>query len=479
MKQTDHLLPLQANMTSQRLLQAVLRQNLSAFTERSFNEVNSGKTYRHNWHLDALAWKLTQVADGKIKRLLITLPPRSLKSVSASVALPAWILGRRPETRIICASYGLDLAVDHANACRAIMKTPWYRQLFPQMQIDPRKDTETEFRTTRGGYRLSTTVGGSLTGRGGSIIIIDDPMKAADASSEAARNRVKTWFDETLLSRLDDKKDDAIILVMQRLHVDDLAGHVLSRGDWDHLDLPAVADREEIIQTGPYAFHERKIGELLQPEREPKHVLDELRASMGSAAFSAQYQQQPVPPGGNMIKWRWFATYSEPPASKEFSDKIVQSWDTASKATELADYSVCVTALVTRTSISILDVVRKRLEYPALKKLIIEQRKKWNADTVLIEDKGSGMSLIQDLKREGVYSIAIKVTEDKIVRMSACSAKIEAGSVFLPETASWLADFRNELLAFPQGRHDDQADALSQLINWTRTKSTYTLENIM
>ena len=227
-------------LDDQRILDALYRRQLSAFTARCFAEVNGGQAFDQNWHIDALTWHLTQVANGSIKRLLITLPPRSLKSLSASVAFPAWVLGHDPSRRIVCVSYASDLAVELANKTRQIIASDWYKRLFLSTRVDPRKDTETEVRTTKGGYRLSTTVGGSLTGRGGSIIIIDDPMKAADANSDVARNKTNNWFDQTLLTRLDNKKDDAIILVMQRLHVDDLAGHVLKLGGWTHLN-PAIS----------------------------------------------------------------------------------------------------------------------------------------------------------------------------------------------------------------------------------------------
>ena len=198
---------------------------------------------------------------------------------------------------------------------------------------------------------------------------------------------------------------------------------------------------------------------------------------MGSAAFHAQYQQQPVPLDGNLVKWKWFNRYTALPETN-YSHQIVQSWDTASKNNELADYSACVTALVSRKSIHILDVFKDRLDYPELKKKVLEHREQWDAETVLIEEKGSGIGLIQDLKHEYFSCIAINPEADKIVRMSTCSAKIEDGTVHLPESAEWIDDFKSELLAFPNGAHDDQADALSQLINWTRTRSTYTLENL-
>lgn len=466
-----------APVSQQRLFQAILRQDLSAFTERCFNEVEPLHPYIHNWHLDAIAHRLRQVANGECKRLVITMPPRSLKSISASVAFPAWLLGHDPRRRIICISYGRALTTAHANSFRAIVNSNWYLNLFPSMRIDPRKDTEEEVRTTRGGYRLTATVGGALTGRGGSIVIIDDAMKASDAQSEAARRTVNTWFDETLLSRLDDKRTDAIVLVMQRLHPDDIVAHVLKSGDWTHLDLPAIAVEDASIPIGTGSLYFRAAGELLQPEREPQHVLDELKRAMGSMAFSAQYLQMPVPLGGNLIRWDWFRTWTELPEKDRHMQQIVQSWDTASKATELNDYSVGITAMVQNEAIYILDVVRERLEFPALKKRIAAEKRKWKATKVLIEDKGSGTNLIQDLRNDGVFTVPIEPDGDKIVRMSAGSACIEDGRVFLPRNAPWLDIFRGEILAFPNGAHDDQVDALSQLINWSHKRKTLVISD--
>lgn len=467
------------DVSEARVLEALYRQNLAPFIEKCFGEVTAGQRFLWNSHFDAIAYELSRVARGETKRLLITLPPRSLKSLSASIAFPAWMLGHDPTRRIVAVSYASDLAVAHANSFRKIIAAPWYQALFPHMRVDPLKDTETETRTTAGGYRLTTTIGGSLTGRGGSIFIIDDPMKAGDAQSETTRAKVKSWYDETLLSRLDHKKTGAIVLVMQRLHVDDLAGHVLGQGGWIHLDLPAIAEEPMTVDLGGGRVYHRKVGELLHPEREDQAVLDELRAAMGSLAFSAQYQQRPVPPGGNMIKWKWFKTYDHLPDRRKPGVRVVQSWDTASKSHELADYSVGITAILTDGAFYIVDVVRARLDYPDLKRRIAEEAKKWDADSILIEDKGSGLSLNQDLRREHLYTIPITPDADKVVRMSTCTAQIEAGQVLLPRSAPWLSDFRAELLAFPDGRHDDQADALSQLINWNRTRSTYSLEDMV
>ncbi len=467
----------QLSRHDRRRLQALLRQNLGAFTERCFNELHPTQPYEHNWHLDAIAHHLTGVANGDIKRLIITIQPRSLKSLSATVAFPAWMLGHDPSRRIVAVSYGRDLTTPLANNFRIIMNARWYRELFPWTRLDPRKDTEQEVRTTVGGYRLATTVGGALTGRGGSIFVIDDPMKAADAHSQSERNRVKAWADGTLMSRLDDKRDGAFVLVMQRLHTDDLAGHFIGKGGWTHLDLPAIAPDAADIPIGGGRVHHREAGDLLHPSRDTQEILDGLRRDLGTMAFSAQYLQRPVPVSGNMVKWEWFRRWDRLP-ERGYQVQIVQSWDTASKAAELNDYSVGITAMVEKNTVYILDVVRVRMEYPDLKKKIISLHNQWKADKLLIEDKGSGTSLIQDLRRDQIYGVAIKPEADKVVRMWACSAVIEDGAVLVPQTAPWLPEFQSELLAFPVGVHDDQVDALSQLINWTRNRSGYTLDNV-
>ena len=217
---------------------------------------------------------------------------------------------------------------------------------------------------------MATSVGGTLTGRGGNFIIIDDPMKPQDADSEVAREATKQWYSNTLLTRLDDKVADAIVVVMQRLHLDDLVGHLLEQDGWTHLNLPAISECEHRVQLGPARYHLRRPGDLLHPEREPQEVLDEFKQSMGSLDFAAQYQQAPVAEGGNLIKWKWFSFYDDPP-HRDIKDKIILSWDTALSAKELASYSVCVILQIRGETVFVLDVFRERLEYPDLKRKVI------------------------------------------------------------------------------------------------------------
>jgi predicted phage terminase large subunit-like protein len=449
-------------------LELALRHDFGSFIQRSFQTVAPAADYLHNWHIDAIARHLEQCRKGKIKRLLITVPPRNLKSICASVAFPAWILGHDPSRRIICASYSNDLTAKHARDCRAVMENTWYQRTFPKTRINPRKAAELEFETTKQGVRYGTSLGGTLTGRGGNYLIIDDPIKPADAMSTTKRLAVKEWFDGTLYSRLDSKKDDVIIIVMQRVHVDDLISHVLEKGeDWVHLDLPAIADINERIEIGPDEFFERRVGDVLHAEREPQEVLDNIKAQLGAFTFNAQYQQRPAPIEGNLIKWKWFGLFANPPAHGP-DGRIIQSWDTASKAGELNDYSVCTTWLMKDGLYYLLDVFRARLEYPELRRQAIELAHRFAAKTVLIEDKGSGIQLIQDLRhgKVRIYPIAIVPDVDKVTRMSNQTAQIEAGRVIIKEEAPWLDDLRAELLAFPASKHDDQVDSLSQFLTW-------------
>jgi hypothetical protein len=383
----------------QNLIDAISRVDLYSFVQRIFPIVSPGSPFLPNWHVEAITYALTRVMRGEIKRLIITVPPRSLKSICASVAFPAFVLGHDPTRRIIEVSYSEGLARKHANDFRAVMRSLVYRRLFPNTRISAAKDTELEVMTTSRGFRYATSVGGTLTGRGGNLLILDDPLNALEASSDRARETLKQWYANTLLSRLDNKADDAIIVVTQRLHVDDLVGHLLEQDGWTELSLPAIAEVEQVVPLGPGRVHHRRLGELLHPEREPGWALDYIKRDIGSVNFAAQFQQQPVPPGGNLIKWAWFPVYDKPPL-RDVGDHTIVSWDTAMTAGELSDYSACVVIHLKGEDAFILDVVCERIDYPDLRRKVIDLHHRWrnytNSYALLIEDKGSGMSLIQD-----------------------------------------------------------------------------------
>jgi predicted phage terminase large subunit-like protein len=269
-----------------------------------------------------------------------------------------------------------------------------------------------------------------------------------------------------LLSRLDDKRTGAIIIVMQRVHMDDLTGFVTSESDeWEILNLPAIAEGDEVIPISGTEVYRRRSGEALSPVREPLSILQSMKVQLGSDAFSAQYQQAPVPPGGAMIKRHWIKRYVDLPTRHELS-LVLQSWDTANKGGPENDFSVCTTWFITRDRRwYLVDVWRNRVDYPALKAAVRTLAARHGARRVLVEDAGAGTSLVQELLGEVNGILAVKPDRDKISRMAVVSAKFESGLIFLPDRAPWLADFEAELFAFPGSRHNDQCDSASQALS--------------
>jgi hypothetical protein len=367
-----------ADYPPQLVLQALLASNLTSFTEFAFGVVRPGVTFKPNWHFEAVTHKLSGVASGEVRRLIITLPPRNLKSLCASVALPAWFLGRHPSERVVVVSYSDVLARTHANDFRLLVNHPIYQAAFPAMRLQ--RDTDREITTTKRGKRIATSIDGTLTGLGGNLIIIDDPVKPGEAMSEAVRTRVVEWYRSTLLSRADDKKSARIVLVMQRVHQDDLAGYLQEQGGFEVLNLPAIAQRDETYFLGDGRTYDRQKGELLHPEHEPAHVLAELKREMGPIAFSAQYQQSPIPPGGAIIKRKWLTPYDE--IGRQSGDRIIMSWDIALSEAETGDFSACVVLLQRKEIFYILEVVRGRFPFDTLKRKVIEVKRRYGSSTL-------------------------------------------------------------------------------------------------
>ena len=304
--------------------------------------------------------------------------------------------------------------------------------------------------------------------------MIDDPLKPEEALSDAQRRAANAWYDHTLYSRLNDKRHGAIVLIMQRLHEDDLVGHVLEQEPWDVVRFPAIAeaDEEHRIETalGPRRFR-RRIGDVLHPAREPEDILARIRHTLGAYNFAGQYQQAPSPLGGGLVKREWFKTYGLGDLPNRFN-QVVQSWDTANKATELSDFSVCTTWGIAGRNAYLLHVLRRRMDYPDLKRAVREQQQLHRAGVVLIEDKASGTQLIQELIRDGLYAVQRYRSDlDKIMRLHAQTATIENGFIYVPQTAPWLDVYLHELTTFPRARHDDQTDSTSQFLDWFKRGS--------
>ena len=451
-----------------RHLDAASRLHFSFFLRRVMGTVNPGASYCHNWHIDAISEYLAACATGEITRLIINLPPRMLKSTLVSVAWPAWLLGHQPSMRMMVASYAQSLSIKHSTDCRLVVESPWYQRVFPEMRLSRDQNEKEKFATTARGYRLAVSVGGSAIGEGGNILVVDDPINPLQVGHRLQRDRVNQWFDHTFVSRLDDKKRGAIVVVMQRLHAQDLSGYLLEKGGWEQLSLPAIATETTWVQIGAVSYA-RAEGEALHSKRESLVMLERTKRELGSANFNAQYQQAPVTTVGALIKPHWFPRFKASTLAGE--GKYVQSWDTAVKAGMAHDASACATFLMVDGMHHLVDMLTVRLEYPDLKRLMVSHASRFNPETVLIEDKASGQSLLQDLRRETDLALcAIMPSEDKLTRMTRVTPLMEAGKLALPVNAPWLAAFEAEFFAFPDGGHDDQSDAVSQYLNWVRCR---------
>lgn len=449
----------------------LLQNNLSAYIQKVFNTLNPSTNYLHNWHIDAIADYLQAVQDKEICKLIINMPPRFMKSIAVSVAWTTYLLGHKPSTQIICASFASTLAENLSVQSRNVMTSGWYKKVFGT-KIAEGENKKMWFTTTERGHRYATSVGATVTGFGGDFLILDDPLNPEEASSDTMRRRCNQWISETFLTRANNPKDHALVLVMQRLHEDDPSGLLFGMkddlGDFEHLILPAEFEKKTVIITPKHTFIKEE-NELLHPERFGEKEVKEKRMLMGAYAYAGQYLQRPSPIGGGIIKRHWFKPFEIRPFK---FDHLIHSWDTAIKANAGSDYSVCTVWGVNGDGYYLLDVWRGQVEYPELKQkcLFLTQRDK--PDYILIEDKASGQSLIQDLRASSRMAIyPIMPHRDKVTRASSITPLIESGNVFIDQSAYWVSGFLNECDMFPNGKNDDMVDSMSQFLNWAKSNN--------
>lgn len=449
-----------------------LRDKFKYFLIRSFYHLHPGQEFVDNWHLDAICEYMMACRDGDIKRLIINMPPRMMKSLASSVAFPAWILGNDPATKIICASYTQKLSNIHSLNCRSVMESGWYKDVFPECRFVKDQNQKGEYQTTRFGRRYSTSVGGTTTGYGGRYVIIDDPLDPGGAYSDAERQTANDWISGTIPSRLDSQEKGVIMVIMQRLHENDVTGHLLEQGGWEHLCLPVKNDRKKIIQINGFK-KEFKDNELLNEERLPQKTLDLLEKEMGSREFSSQYLQNPIPPSGGILPahhWKEWDQKSMPSCSY-----ILQVYDTAFKDGKENDYTARTTWGIftynsNKPNIILLEAMNKRLTLPDLKREAIESYDDYDPDLVLIEDKASGISLIQELKRTGmrIRAVGRGKGDDKISRAHIASVVLEQGLVWYPKGKSWANEVIRQCASFPNAKYDDLTDTVTDALIFLR-----------
>ncbi|WP_068982003.1 phage terminase large subunit [Candidatus Jidaibacter acanthamoebae] len=450
---------------TQKILKKLYHLDLKSFLVKSFETLHPNQKFIDNWHLDLILEHLRAVEKKQIKRLLINMPPRALKSFCISVAWPAWILGNNPNKKIIVASYSQALSNKHSLDSKCIAETEWFQQYFPKFKIKHGQNQKHKFSTGEHGFRFATSVGSTLTGEGADIIIIDDPVSSLKAMSRPERLKCINWYEQTLSSRLNDKKNGAIILVMQRLHPEDLSGYLLKKNIFKHLKLQAVAEKNEEIKFNGF-YRLRKEGEILNENIDNAETLNMYKQEMGAYAYEAQYQQNPLTTNSGIIKPNWISRYD----SAEGIEEIYQSWDTAIKNGESNDYSVCTTWGLKENNFYLLDVFRDKLNYPELKKSILQQQQKHNAIGIIIEDKASGQQLIQELLSSPLNIIKFTPKYDKVTRLVLTSILFEAGKVYFPSYRGWLEGLEEELFCFPNVKNDDRVDSITQFLLWVRNK---------
>lgn len=448
---------------------AAVKGDLKVFLQQAFATLHAKTEFLDSWHIDAMVNCLEEALAGRQRRMIINIPPRSLKSILFSVVWPAFVLGHDPSAKIIVVSYSDDLARNLSREFKRLLDLPWYQRLFPNVQLI--KESEGEIATDQGGFRYATSVGGTLTGRGADIIILDDPIKPADALSEPRRNSVNQWLSTTLLSRLDDKERSILMLVMQRLHVNDPTGYLEAGGQFKKLSLPAIATRDVEIPVRHGRKHLRLAGTALHQEREGLQTLHDLADQVGPLTFASQYQQQPQAPEGSLFKRAWLQLVPDIPKIHR-NGMIYVSVDTASSTSDTADYSAVSLVYAYDTNYYVLKAERGRWDFESLlnKTMAYRNLASGRDVTFVIERAGAGISLIQQLKRNRVpYVFHYEPKDGKQTRAAYAVPAFHQRRVFvvnLPGRNAWVEPYVNEFLSFPHGRFDDQVDSLVQLINF-------------
>lgn len=427
------------------------RERLIPFVERMYGPQYQASRVHH-----AIGEALERVERGELKRVVIQVPPRHGKSVIASEHFPAWYLGRNPDKRIIACSYAAHLAYRFSRRARAMLAAPQWPWPAVGVSADEASVAAWGIAGGRGGY-VAAGVGGSVTGLGADVLLIDDPVKnQQEADSATYRDRVWDWYQSTALTRVE--PGGAVVIIMTRWHEDDLVGRVLADDPdgWEVIDLPAICERD----GDPLG---RSVGDALWPERWPVAALEARREAVGSRVWSALYQQHPAPAEGSILKREWWL--DDPEFDPEY-DWIVQAWDTAFKTGRENDWSACVTVGLAGSRFRVIDVWRDRVEFPQLARAVRSQQARWRPDEILVEDAGSGQSLIQMLAsgdEPGAVPlpvVPIRPDRDKTARVHAVSPFFEARRVAVPAGARWRDDLVEECAAFPTAAHDDQVDAL-------------------
>jgi predicted phage terminase large subunit-like protein len=456
----------------------LLRRDFHAFVVSAWDKVEKGTTFQNGWHIEMLCDYLQALFENKIpsNSLMANIPPRHMKSLLCNVFFPAWVWTKTPAAKFLCFSFSEALTLRDSMKCRELIASRWYQERF-HIEISKKQDSKENFQNTFGGYRVCFGTGGSITGQGGDYLIIDDPLDATKANSKAERERVNYTYDNSIHMRGNDPKTVKKILIMQRLHDEDLCGHIIARGDpWELLILPAEWEGVRRFNSSIGLEDPRtEINQLLWPEHIGRKEIEILKLPLSSIGVAGQFQQRPTPLVGAIFKRDWFKIRKEamPCVGRYFS------WDTAASIQDTAAYTCGIAGELTPDyKLYIRDIWRKKIEFPQLQYAIEEQAKKYGGmksavmRDIIIENKSSGIQVIQSMKQISPFAERVMPYTpkgDKIARAYEAAKWCEKGCVVLPppsDDGSWMFDFEAELFNFPNSPYMDQVDALSQLCDY-------------
>lgn len=453
------------------------RSSLKLFVQAAWHKVLApGRPLKWNWHLDVLCEMMQALDRGEVTRLIINYPPRATKSTIASICYPLWKWLRDPAHQFLCLSHGDRLAQRMAVHCRNIFRSAWFQERWgSEFQMAEDQDAKTRYETNKGGHRLSQGLASAVQGESADTIIIDDPHDARKVRSDSELQTVLDNYDDGVAMRLNDPATSAIVIIMQRLRDRDLTAHVLAtaeKGEWTHLVFPQEyePDHPFMNETTRRLDPRTKDGELFWPDRFPAAVVRKYKRKLTARGYAGQQQQRPTAQGGEILKADWWRPWDTKKDRIPEIEVLIHSWDTAfsgpdqkeNARTAMVGLGVFWNERRNRYGIMLTRAVAGHFEYPELRKIARKLTDKDKPDTVLVEKKASGISLIQDLRRAGVPVVAYNPDRDKIARMYAVQAILESGQVYFPLGKRWAEEVIDECAAAPLGQYKDYPDALTQ-----------------
>jgi len=449
------------------------RRDLAAFVRQAWHVIEPATPYVHGQHIDVICEHLMAVNDGEIRNLLITMPPRHAKSTCVAVMWPTWSWIDNPHLRWMFASYALSLSIRDNRKCRQIIDSPWYQRNFgSSFTLQPDQNAKGRFENNHMGYRLAVSTDSAATGEGGDIVVGDDLHNVREAESDVQRQTVLEWWDQTMSTRLNNPKTGARVIVMQRVHQKDIAGHVLEQGGYVHLNLPAEYESGRKLYTsiGWCDWREQE-GDLLWPERFGTSEIEKAKRTLGPLGYAGQYQQRPVPAGGAIFKQEWirryrsegeYVTLETPGGDVHYAlqdCRRIGTIDLAISQRTTADYTVIATWLITpQNDLLLWEIIRDRMDNPKQQETIKAAHARWHYESIHVEGVAYQLALVQQLLQFGVPVLPFYPVSDKVSRASTAAIFYAGGKVYHPKWAVWLEDFEQELLMFPKAAHDDCVD---------------------